>query len=828
MATITLTDGGSYISVQYSADHIVTVPKLGLKTKLKNGELLLYWDSAWENKAGRPWIQLDPDDISSPVVANVAALRTLILGWIETEPTEEGGGSSTYVGLPSNGDFITAYTAATQITFSGLPSDVTNIVDENIEIVRQINTGGEVVATYEREDAAMTVAANVLTITGATFTNTDTFVVFTNIPRPDSGSGASAGVAPSYIGKNGGINADFTVAYTAATQITLSGFTFDVTQIYESDIERIRQCTVTGALVAEWSHANSTINDDGSSLITVTEATFGAADLFTVFTNIPRVPDINVDMTSVSGNYLIGKDASATNADFTTADNGTGNDILLSGYPDYAAGGFTDDDIEFVRQINNTGAVVAIYSRDDATMVLAANVLTITGAVFAATDTYIVGTNVPRRDLDLPDLEFSTNYIGKLTGGNGDFDISYDGATTLDIDTFPSSSITALVAADIGLIRQMTVLGVWVADYTPYNATITIAGDVITVAEAVFGATDIFLVYTTIARPSGGGGGGIEANYKIGSWDGTVNFASTTTLTLAGAYPTINFDSQIIYIKYTDTTLNTAGIFRNGIDGILIEHAGGTLTLVNAGAPFAATNDGYEVGISSTPIGLDIGNDAQKTLVQNMEAGHYTDVEHIVEESDLGIDGTHDGGASATVFTDTGETYTAESVAEGYLIYNVSDTESAIITAGAGAGTPTADDITHAALGGAAQWAGAETASIPECKRFEIDAKSFNSGSIQAKITAGAANKVFLTVWASNNADADTTDDTDWIDVSTPCLGAVDINATASSTTEGIYPLRINANVEKYPVLKWMIKIVAECSDGVQSNSFDVYLIKST
>ena len=509
-ASITLINGDSYIEIQFAAGHKITIPKAGLGTKIKDDKVILFWAGDMGNKVVRPYKELKWQEITSPTVGSAAILRTLILNWISTEAPEEAGGSATYVGLPSNGDFITAYTAATQITFSGLPSGIVNIVDENIETVRQINTGGKVVAVYERGDAAMTVAANVLTITGAAFANTDTFVVFTNIPRASSGGGASA-----------------------------------------------------------------------------------------------------------------------------------------------------------------------------------------------------------------------------------------------------------------------------------------------------------------------------DADFKIASWDGTVTYASTTTLTLAGAYPTINQNSQVVFIKFVDDTLGTSEVFVNGQGGIVITHSGGTLTIAGAGTPFAATND-YEVGINATPISLDIDSDTTKTTEQAPDYGHYTDVEHIVEESDLGIDGTHDGGASATVFTDTGETYTAESVAEGYLIYNVSDTESAIITAGAGAGTPTADDITHAALGGAAQWAGAETASIPECKRFEIDAKSFNSGSIQAKITAGAANKVFLTVWASNNADADTTDDTDWIDVSTPCLGAVDINATASSTTEGIYPLRINANVEKYPVLKWMIKIVAECSDGVQSNSFDVYLIKST
>ena len=501
-ATITLVDGGSYIEIQYSALHKVTVPKLGLKTKLKNSILMLFWDSSFENKSQRPWIELNYEEITSPVVGSAAALRTLILGWIDTQPSDDGSGGSYYVGKPSNGDFITAYTSATTITFSGLPSDVTDITDEDIELVRQISTAGTVTAEYERGDAAMSVTANVLTITGAAFVNTDTFVVYTNIP------GAS-----------------------------------------------------------------------GSSE-----------------------------------------------------------------------------------------------------------------------------------------------------------------------------------------------------------------------------------------------GGGINPDYKIPAYGGTATYASSTTITLAGAYPTINDSSQIIYIKYVDETLNTADIFYNGVSGVLIEHAAGTLTIVNAGTPFAATN-AYEVGLSSVPIGDDISLDVRKTSVQNPSCGHYTDVEHI-SESDLGIDGIHSAGASATVFTDAGEVYTAETVAEGHLIWNIDDAESALVTVG-GAGDPTADDITHVALSGAAQWAAAEVASIPEVKRFEIDAQSFPLMSIHAKITAGATNTVFMTVWASNNADADTTSDDNWVDFSADILSSANINAAAMNTTEGIYIVDTPTIV-----LKYMIKLVAENTSGVQDNDFDIYIKK--
>jgi len=49
--------------------------------------------------------------------------------------------------------------------------------------VQQINTGGTVVATYTRDDALMTLAANVLTVTGATFGASDTFRIYTNVSR---------------------------------------------------------------------------------------------------------------------------------------------------------------------------------------------------------------------------------------------------------------------------------------------------------------------------------------------------------------------------------------------------------------------------------------------------------------------------------------------------------------------------------------------------------------------------------------------------------------------------------------------------------------------
>ena len=62
--------------------------------------------------------------------------------------------------------------------------------------------------------------------------------------------------------------------------------------------------------------------------------------------------------------------------------------------------------------------------------------------------------------------------------------------------------------------------------------------------------------------------------------------------------------------------------------------------------------------------------------------------------------------------------------------------------------------------------------------------------------------------------------------MSNDILGAVQIEAdgitaAAAVTTEGIAVID-----EDTPMLKYMIKIVAECSDGTQNNDFDVLIMK--
>ena len=136
---------------------------------------------------------------------------------------------------------------------------------------------------------------------------------------------------------------------------------------------------------------------------------------------IAETGDVTVDTTSVDTNGLIGK---SSGGDFTTAYT-SGTTITLSNLPAYHPTMIADD-IATVIQIDNTGDVVQQYSRDDVAMTMAANVLTVAGATFAATDTFVVYTNIHREgataapettiQVDSTDVAAGTNYYPSSAG----------------------------------------------------------------------------------------------------------------------------------------------------------------------------------------------------------------------------------------------------------------------------------------------------------------------------------------------------------------------------------------------------------------------------
>jgi len=102
--------------------------------------------------------------------------------------------------------------------------------------------------------------------------------------------------------------------------------------------------------------------------------------------------------------------------------------------------------------------------------------------------------------------------------------------------------------------------------------------------------------------------------------------------------------------------------------------------------------------------------------------------------------------------------------------------------------------------------------------RYVIPMEGYRFASIHAKLTAGAGDTNTMTVWASNNPDADDSADTDWVDISTDVIGAASL-AAANSTEEAIYFIDIST----IP-MKLMIKIVTTGS----ANAADVYVKKSS
>lgn len=87
--------------------------------------------------------------------------------------------TSGLIGKSSGGDFTVNYTSSDTLTVTGYSGSLSNL---DIETIVQVKTDGSSVI-YTRDDVKITVSSNLITVTGATFSSTDKFVVYTNIPR---------------------------------------------------------------------------------------------------------------------------------------------------------------------------------------------------------------------------------------------------------------------------------------------------------------------------------------------------------------------------------------------------------------------------------------------------------------------------------------------------------------------------------------------------------------------------------------------------------------------------------------------------------------------
>jgi len=239
---------------------------------------------------------------------------------------------SGYVGKASgtNADFTTAYTSATTITLSNFPIGVSAFVADDIVSVEQYATDGSQTARYTRDDAAFTMSSDVLTVAGASFVNTDTFVVYTNA-RAQSLSES----VPSAEFKS---PSDFTATYTSSTTLTLAGVPYTATS---PEIAYIKIIPTGGTLAKVFQNGiNGVTLTISSNVITIDGAgtPFASGDAYEVGLNGQHKSyDSSLDVTkTIDQSPLWSRYSDAetlvTAQDLTAAYADFGSEIDMQGY----------------------------------------------------------------------------------------------------------------------------------------------------------------------------------------------------------------------------------------------------------------------------------------------------------------------------------------------------------------------------------------------------------------------------------------------------------------------------------------------------------------
>ena len=326
----------------------------------------------------------------------------------------------------------------------------------------------------------------------------------------------------------------------------------------------------------------------------------------------------------------------------------------------------------------------------------------------------------------------------------------------------------------------------------------------------------------TGAAASTGGG---SSTYSTAQGDFTATpTVGTTNITLTG----LNFTPEAKHlVNGAIKKISSAGLV-SSVDTGTISVSGGVITLSEADA--FVSGDSVVVSLTGPDKAYDEALDANIVYVLNPDYAHYTSVETLVSETNLGFTGgasVADGTSSATQLNDdSATTWTNAIVAVGYNAYSEEeDLAVAVVSVDA------VDLVTTATIAAGADdgdWLG-DTWWLPECKRFVIPAEGYNHLTIHTRLgTTGAGNSVFCKIYGTLDADADDTDDTYWVDLSTDIFGGAQLTCTgATGTQEGIYFVDTPR-----AILKYMIKIVGEVNDGgagaIAANSFDVYIKKSS
>jgi len=193
---------------------------------------------------------------------------------------------------------------------------------------------------------------------------------------------------------------------------------------------------------------------------------------------------------------------------------------------------------------------------------------------------------------------------------------------------------------------------------------------------------------------AGAGGGSIVYTNAAGDFTATPN-DGTKTITITGLPFTLEAINLASVVKI-DSSGN-----RESVATTNVTVSGGVITLSGAADDFAST-DTVAVTLIGPDKAYDLAQDSQKSLVQNPEWAHYTDVEHVIDESNVAVnnyfveivpDITGYRGACIQV-------HSIDATGFDWTLYATLDTSATVPSAGGTAGV-TWIDVTTDVFGGA-------------------------------------------------------------------------------------------------------------------------------
>jgi len=301
----------------------------------------------------------------------------------------------------------------------------------------------------------------------------------------------------------------------------------------------------------------------------------------------------------------------------------------------------------------------------------------------------------------------------------------------------------------------------------------------------------------------------------VGSSEGTYSVTNgARTITLMG----LSWTLQIEELAYIYNRTQDLLYYAPAMNVALCTLSAGVIT-INSTFPVLVTGDEIHIQLYKPNQGFENTLDANKTIVENPQYGHYTSVETLVSEDDpVGTNLSGDTGCTATTLVDVTGAFTVASTAVGYLAWNITEGTSAIVSA--------VDSTTQITTGaGVTDWS-SDLYQLPLVKRYEINAEGYNLFSLHYRLTAVANQNVYLKIYGTLDASATVDADTNWVNLSTQLLGAsTGITQSGAGTIEDIVVIDAPTTM-----LKYMVKLVIEKSTtGAPSGSlFTVFVKKSS